>query len=129
MRERDDPVTALLKRARKRISHPERWTWGAFARDRSLRSVTPRSGGATSWCAVGALEVEAGPWQREAFGALHEAYARLEAAVRATGHPVPLDDIPAAIQMVERFNDRMGAVREDGHGAVLAVFDEAIRAK
>jgi hypothetical protein len=103
MRERDDEVTALLKRARRRISDPQRWTQGFAAREADGMPVCPQDDDAASWCAVGSLRVEA-----LLAGDVGRAYNRLYAA---------------AGKAPEDVND------DEGHAPVLEMFDEAIRRK
>ena len=117
MTDHDDPVTELLKRARRRISRPEQWTTGTYARDRAEDACSPTGAGAVRFCALGALEASLpngeGRRRREGwYERFFEARRRLQTA--AGGGP------PVRIQQC---NDR------DGHAAVLAMYDEAIRQK
>jgi hypothetical protein len=135
MRERDDEVTALLKRARGRVADPEHWTKEAYATTEFGGRVAPRSPRASRWCAVGALQAELEPVRssgaksrRGAALVFRAAYGRLQEAVFTVAQVARPPGGARDPQVVERFNDRL-AVRERGHEALLAVFDEAIRAK
>lgn len=93
---------AILRRAREIISDPAKWTQGAFARDSQGSMIPPNHTAACSWCAIGALsraafELKAPP----GFGA---------GALDMLGALRPLNDI----------ND------EEGHAAVLDLFDKAL---
>ena len=48
-------VLSVLKGARELLSDPERWTRGAFARDRKGGPVTPFNPRACQWCVTGAI--------------------------------------------------------------------------
>jgi hypothetical protein len=53
-------VIATLRRARKLISQPERWTRAHFARDARGRGLTPNNADAVCFCAVGAIQRASG---------------------------------------------------------------------
>ena len=118
MRERDDAVTGLLKRARRRITDPNHWTLGTYARDAGGRVALPASPAAVQWCALGALQAEAprgwhlgGKRHAEFSDALH----RLAEAIPERGWMTPAS--------VPDLND------EGDHAAVLKLYDAAIRGK
>ena len=107
MRDRDDPVTDLLKRARRRITDPDHWTARYAARSADGVPMSPTDDDAVAWCAVGSLRVEWGD-DAAAQAVYGRAYNRLWVA--AGGAP-------------EALNDGLG------HPAVLEMFDRAIRRK
>lgn len=53
-------AVTVLKRARKLLSNPERWTKGAFAKDRRGQRVPSGDPKAVCYCAAGALKRCAG---------------------------------------------------------------------
>jgi hypothetical protein len=109
MRRHEQRATALLVRARRRIADPARWVRFYLATDATGRRVQPTAPEAARWCAVGALQAEAG-WRAVVHGgqALRQATVRLYEACGRTP---------------EYVND------ERGHAAVLEMYDEAIRRK
>lgn len=115
---RRDASTELLKRARRRITDPQRWTQGAEAREAGGCPTAVWHPEAVRWCAIGALAAECctarltagGRWHVQLDSdRFHLARQRLEAANQ--GAEVPT------------LNDHQG------HGAVLALYDAAIREK
>lgn len=105
---RHDPVLALLEAARRRITDPARWTSGVQARDAEGVCVDPRDAEAVSWCAVGAIRREAYDGEPDDWALRGAAYGRLYVV---------------AGRAIEDVNDAQG------HAAVLAIFDAAIRGK
>lgn len=91
-----------LKAARERISVPEHWTQGHYARNAAGTMESMTSSKAVCWCAEGSiLMVDSG---------------HCGAALRALGSVVGTSHIPT-------FNDDARRT----HAEVLAAFDEAIR--
>ena len=105
-----DDTTRLLVRARRRLADPRRWTTGASARDAAGRAVPPVDAGATTWCAMGALQAE-GDARLGDRGFLR-ALRRLNGAIASPG-----------CDQVSLLNDTLG------HAAVLDLYDRAIRGK
>ena len=96
----------VLKAARVRITEPEHWTQGAFARDAGGAEVLLANDvNATCWCAAGAVSVSAGLFGR----VLYESAIK-ELRRTITGSGFAIGD----------YND------EHTHAEVLAVFDKAI---
>ena len=110
-----DETTRLLIRARRRLSVPQRWTKGATARDARGRMAHPLSPAAVRWCAMGALHVEGEALVPDARfrGAVDRLMAALDAAPAG----------PPGCQSIPLLNDTLG------HGAVLDLYDRAIRGK
>lgn len=116
-------ASVLLKAARERVTDPQDWTQGAYARDAygsevgdghfSLDDLIDEEAfhNATRWCALGALGVKA-------FDIDDVAHATnvLERAVRKLDTSVKGDDYC----IVSAFNDN------HSHEEVLRLFDEAI---
>lgn len=48
----------VLRRARERIAHHNRWTQGTLAADVLNHGVDPKSPEAAAWCALGAIHAE-----------------------------------------------------------------------
>ena len=96
----------ILIAARKLISDSARWTRWSYARDISGHQIDPKSPGAVSWCAIGALERVAGYDQKRS----EEAYDAL------------------CIYCVENTRFRNIALLNDysDHAEVLRVFDGLI---
>jgi hypothetical protein len=119
MNPKRDPVTDLLQRARRRISDPNHWIQKTYATDAAGYGRPAASPDASRWCAVGALQAEGfhapGAVVQQAFRRLHD---RAEVPVGVCS-----DGTLAALQKVEWINDHQG------HGAVLALYDAAIRGK
>ncbi|MCC6224705.1 MAG: hypothetical protein IT201_14575 [Thermoleophilia bacterium] len=95
-------VLDVLRRARRRIADPERWTAHAHARDALGNVVMPNSPEATCWCAVGAVKAECQDDNR----LLSDTYEAL-AAVASPRTPIDVND-------------------QLGYAAVLDMFDAAI---
>lgn len=94
-----------LKAAKALIDTPEKWTKGAFARDRDGDDVYETDGDtAVCWCAVGAIN--------KAFGC-HAGLTVVQALYAA---------LPADFQLVASFNDHPDTT----HADVMALFDRAI---
>ena len=94
-----------LRAARALIADPSRWNGdGGYARDRRGRIVAPCSPNAVRWCALGAID--------------HEAARRFGNYQAAT---TPLYRV--ADDCISFINDNQG------HAAVLALFDRAIAAE
>jgi hypothetical protein len=104
-----EAATVLLIRARERIADPSRWVQQYRAVDADRTRVDPTDPSAVRWCAMGALDAEAGERpERHDGDDLWHAQRRLYAAAGRTP---------------EYINDELG------HAAVLEMFDEAIRRK
>ena len=91
-----------LKAARERISTPDRWTKGAFARSRDGNEVHFTSSSASCWCAMGALGIEA-----------PSCYAP------SLSKSIPKD---SGAFTLAQYNDRPATTHED----IMALFDRAI---
>lgn len=90
-----------LRAAREKISTPEKWTQGAYARDAGGNAVRAAADDAVCWCALGAIvSLNIFPADREeAAGALYK-----------------------VVPEVSVFNDKPGRT----HAEVMAVFAKAI---
>lgn len=118
----------LLKRARKRISTPKRWTRDAFARNHDGADVSEYSEAARAWCAYGALEREATERDRDVdpvsaafFGtALGHAHEHLHAELP------PYWRKRSSVGMHCRLTEYNDAPRRT-HAQVMAWFDRAIK--
>ena len=91
-----------LRDARALITDPAQWTEHTYARDRYGRAVDPCQPEAVCWCAYGALD-------RQGADECSDAREYLRAAAE-----VLFDSFPACV------ND------DDGHAAVLRMYDRAI---
>ena len=116
-------TSTILKRAKKLISDPKRWTRHAYARTAS-RECAPVDPDAKCWCAIGAVSKVVG-FDPDFVGHLNELLSidpvseplrALSTAARRFGEHASVDDI--AIDIV---NDRRD------HATVLRMFDSAIR--
>ena len=115
---RRDRVTEVLIRARRRITDKRRWmrfsraTAGPNGDRRVCLDGDPR---AVRWCALGAVGAETST-------------AR---ATRTGGWSIRMDRAlyDAAVERLEAVADVAGTNDRRGHAAVLALFDQAIRAK
>lgn len=108
----------ILRRARKRIEDPERWTQRYVARTKQRgKGVSADSPEATCWCATGAVMVEA---DAGALGSMRIT-ALLDRAAEEMGFKenANADEFPAA-----RLNDR--GSRAHAHPRVLVMYDRAI---
>jgi hypothetical protein len=116
-------VLAILKRARRRLTDPARWTQGESASAPAGAGIRFLWDGghplADRWCAVGALAAETCRVERGAGGwvVLRDAVRFKAAYLRLKRYCLPLG------REVEEVNDG------DGHQAVLALYDAAIRGK
>jgi hypothetical protein len=116
---RRDASTELLKQARRRITDPDHWVQKTYATDAAGYGRPAASPDASRWCAVGALQAEG----FHAPGAVvKEAFRRLLYLAEVPVGVCP-DGTLGAGQKVEWINDHQG------HGAVLALYDAAIREK
>lgn len=98
-------VKDVLREALKLIRKPERWTQGAYARDKDGDTCAPGGGRSVCWCAVGAVrEVTRGHVLR---------YRAVNLLNEHTDH---------STQNIIWSNDRVG------HGAVVETFKRAIKA-
>jgi len=93
----------VLRKARKLIETPERWTKGDAAKDRDGVPVGMKSRAAVCFCAAGAIARASGGWN----GGYHNARAALEVAIGGA---------------IAEWND---APRRT-HAQVLRAFDKAI---
>lgn len=119
MKPRRDPVTDLLRRARRRITDPARWCQRTYAADAQGYGRRASDRTATRWCAVGALQAES---YHAAGLVVREAHRRLNGAAELPEAP-NAEGVPIRYQRVEWVNDHLG------HDAVLEVYDAAIREK
>lgn len=105
----------ILKAARERISDPERWTTGAYARAIDGTGARPATDEACKWCAYGALLAELGVNQPGPGTAPYDTYLEnaaeeiadswLTSAVEVNDHGgwgEALDLLDRAIQLAER---------------------------
>jgi hypothetical protein len=100
----------ILRAARERISDPERWTQGSFARSANDEPISPFSSRASCWCARGALY-----WVCASVSGAYGAERFLEAAL------VDLEVVcDPAKEAIAQAND--GGTHDD----VLALYDRAI---
>lgn len=102
----------ILRAARERITPPEKWCRGAFAKDSDGRKVPATHRNACRWCALGAIGAEIGsPSPRfSAPGNLLE---------RAT-------DVGNIVAVNDGSGDCRGLDRRVSHKRVLAAYDTAI---
>lgn len=105
----------ILKAARERISDPERWTTGAYARGEDGAGACPATDHACKWCAYGALLAELGVNQPGPGTARYDTYLEnaaedisdswLTSAVEVNdegSHPDALHLLDRAIQLAEQ---------------------------
>lgn len=108
-----DAVT-ILRRARKRVSDPGRWTQGQMARKPTGTGVTAKNPEACRWCAVGAIR-KAAPTERRSDRA-HRLLSTASHELFGVG-PIQVND------------GRRGTGKDPravAHQATLLVFDRAI---
>lgn len=98
-------VIDLLKRARERISAPERWTKGGYAKDAKGFSVAPDAPEAVCWCASGAVKAESPDGDE-----LYDIRGALSLHISGITNGIP------------RFNDAPSTT----HADILALFDRTI---
>jgi hypothetical protein len=104
----DRSVVDVLRAAKERISDPERWTTGSYARDAAGLRTDANSQRACSWCGVGAVLVE------------------LDLALGMDAHCHPVGRVAvglleqAAENAVPFVNDQLG------HAAILSTYDAAL---
>jgi hypothetical protein len=116
-----DELTAaeVLRRARKVIEDPERWTAGFLARDSEGGAISPRTSSACRWCAMGAVCYVL---ERQAVDSRVEPVVRiLDGAAEALGYG-PVSANANGESSITRLNDH------GSHAEVLAAFDKAIAA-
>ena len=106
-------TSTILKRAKKLISDPKRWTKNAFAKASDGNVISPESDNAVCWCSMGAV-------RKASFGKSRydQAKATLEMAAkrfRIVGVDRDVAPIP------EDVNDHRD------HATVMRMFDSAIR--
>lgn len=112
---------AALVAARQRITDPDRWTRKAPARDRAGHSREPESPQACRWCAIGAVGVEVlTRTPVDADGPRPGAWAETYNA--ALGYLTS-----AARRLFPRYSCAAQVNDKEGHGAALAILDEAAR--
>lgn len=107
-------AATILRRARKRISDPKRWTQGQMARKATGTGVAAKNADACKWCAVGAIR-KAAPKERGA----HHAHRLLSTASHklfGVG-PIQVNDGRLEIGKVPR---------AAAHQSILAALDRAI---
>ncbi len=97
-------IVGILKKARRVIARPEKWTKGVAARDKNGRECAPFAKEARCFCAIGAVERVAMP----DYGAVRDAISALDAATRWKG--------------TAEYNDSPRRT----HAQILALFDRAI---
>lgn len=100
----------ILKAARDRITPEEAWTTGTYSRNADHLDVLSHSKWACCWCAIGSLACEMGVDGVEADRPDNPAWDFLWRAARdlfGVGSPATVND-------------------ENGHDAVLAMYDRAI---
>lgn len=100
-------AVAVLRQARELIANPANWCQGETARDAEGWSAHPEDGRARRWDAIGAVERVAGRGSKVCGDALNLLY----------------DVVPGGVSTergVASVND------DDGHAAVLDLFDSAI---
>lgn len=100
----------ILKAAKERISDPERWTRGWFARNGAGHRVEASSPNAVCYCAAGSLYAEEAIPLRADIVELADGRPAFECLISA-----------AAPRTISYINDH------DGHAATLAMFDRAIQ--
>lgn len=105
-------AVTVLRRARRRVANPARFTQGQLARSAKGRGVLSKDSRAVRWCAIGACEKSA-QTLRDRLGAVD---ALNDAAAELTG-----------IGSVVSVNDgKFSASRRDAHALLLRTFDRAI---
>lgn len=114
----------ILKEAKAIIADPSRWTKGAFARDKYGTKVYALAPAATCFCALGAVYKAA-----DAYGAdeYHDLAPKLFGPDYDCTYETPQEMQKALDALSDNTEDGIVQVNdEDGHEAVLAVFDKAI---
>jgi hypothetical protein len=101
--QRMSSVREQLVAARDLIADPERWTQGAYARDVNDEPTMALSASACKWCPVGAV-------------------------MRVTGSPYGWGPGTGALSVAANGLSASVVNDEQGHAAVLAMFDRAIEA-
>lgn len=103
-------TSTILKRAKKLISDPKRWTQHAFAKAANGNVIGPESDNAVCWCSIGAL-------RKASFGT--GCYGRAEAMLEMAAKRFQ-------IQIYRQtYPDDVNDQRD--HATVLRMFDSAIR--
>ena len=85
------PVT-ILKKARKLLSNPKRWTKGELARDRAGDATLPASTKAVCFCAEGVLRKYCGLGTCESSPVFDSAFAILHSAAPNNTNPIVYND-------------------------------------
>ena len=101
-------VLTVLKEAFAKISNPENWTRGVYARNAQGRSVLPEGMEACKFCALGAV------------------YAAAGSSVSATAF-IAEDKLNASARMLyPEYGTVIGVNDQHSHEAVKAVYEDAI---
>jgi hypothetical protein len=99
-------VVDVLRAARERISDPERWTTGYYARNAYGDEVVANSPAACQWCAVGAV------------------LAETDLDLGLSLHLSPL--AKAAKEYLDRAGPVLDVNDDRGHAATLELYEQAI---